>query len=239
MGCLNSRPQKQGKSDKSKPRPNSEYDDKSSEISKTSNFRATFNSDPTPHQSNKNSHRDSKKNQSQSLVSTNIQEQALKLMNVQETLNQVLVQLERLERVGESIVRNDGMPKDSIGDKRHIDLETNELALDTKVYCLKSILDQYKDDSLKSQCKSMIKKWQGEHQRSTKMNLYVQNVLSGLDRKGNLEVEDLKLTAKQRSKFQGRLVQGTRIYQDKISELESDPQAYIDGSQKYKLKLNK
>jgi hypothetical protein len=84
---------------------------------------------------------------------------------------------------------------------RHIDLETKELALDTKVYCLKSILDKYKDDSLKSQCKSMIKKWQEEHQRGTKMNLYVHNVLNGLDRKGGLEVEDLKLKQKKDPKF--------------------------------------
>jgi hypothetical protein len=198
---------------KSKPktRQNCESRDTSSEISQSSNFTVTPRSNPT---------------------------RALKLMNVQETLNQVLVQLERVERVGESIVRDDGMPRHSIGDKRHIDLETNELALDTKVYCLKSILDKYKDDSLKFQCKRMIKKWQGEHQRSRKMDKYVRNVLDGLDRKGDLEVENIKLTPKQRSKVQGRLVQGIRIYQDKISELENRPEAYINASQKYKLELN-
>ena len=241
MGCLNSRPHKKAKShqsDDSKPRPSSENIDKGPEVSKTPNDQLVYDSKPTPNHSNKYSNQVSKKSQSQALVSTNIQEQALKLMNVQETLNHVLIQLERLERVGESIYRSDSLARHSIGDKRHADLETNELALDTKVYCLKSILDQYKDASLKSQCKSMIRKWQGEHPRSAKMNQYVQKVLNGLDKKIEFEVKDPKLSAKQLSKVQGRLVQGTRIYQDKISELDKDPSAYINRSQKYKLTLN-
>lgn len=218
--------------------PKSEHREKSPEVSKSPDSHLPNYSSPTPTQSKRYSNRASNKSQSQALESINVQEQALRLMNVQESLNQVLIQLERLERFGESIVRHDGMARNSIGDKRHKDLETNELALNAKVYCLKSILDKYKDDSLKSQCKSMVQKWQGEHQRSTKMNLYVQKVLNGLDRKVDLEVEDLKLDAKQISKFQGRFVQGTRIYQDKISELENNPQAYIESSQKYKLRIN-
>jgi hypothetical protein len=172
--------------------------------------------------------------QSQARVKASRQDLALKMLNVQQTFNAVLETLERIE-VLEGYQRNIALPRNQEGDRNHTDLDTNLLALDIKLKCFSVILDQYKDQHFTEECLRNLQIW---YSRSSKSELIhtlwmeARNAVSGnYEFKTQAEPVDQRDIAEALS----GLAKGTRIYQDKITKVEEDPEQYIKSDQMYKI----
>jgi hypothetical protein len=172
---------------------------------------------------------------SQTQVKASRQDLALKMLNVQQTLNTVLETLERIEAL-EGHQRNIALPRNQEGDRNHTDLDTNILALDIKLKCFSVILDQYKDQHFNEECLRNLDIWYNRSSKSKLIkSLWVEAHNAVL---GNHEFKTPPEPVDQRDMAEAvsGLAKGTRIYQDKITKVEENPELYIKSDQIYKIK---
>jgi hypothetical protein len=157
------------------------------------------------------------------------------MLNVQQTFNTVLETLERIEAL-EGYQRNIALSRNQDGDRNHTDLDTNILALDIKLMCFSKILDQYKDQHFNEECLRNLDIWYSRSSKTELINSLCVEVHNAV--LGNHEFKTPPEPVDQRNMAEALsgLAKGTRIYQDKITEVEENPELYIKSDQIYKIK---